>query len=372
MRIVHLTNVHPPGDTRIFHKECVSLARAGYDVVFVCAGATSGVVDGVRLVGVAPASGRLGRATVSAWRVLRSGVRERGDLYHYHDPELLWVALALRAMGRPVVFDAHEDVPKQIMSKEWIPRPLRRAVAAVTRWTLRLGTWPLSAAVVATPPLVGVVGTKRVIVLSNFPLLTELCAPEVTSGSVARDIVYAGGITAARGALEMVQAVQLVDAALSPHLVLAGNPSDQRLADALAAADTDSRVTWVGWLDRGGVRDLFASAAVGLCVLHPEPNYVEAYPVKLFEYMAAGVPVVASDFPLWRSIVQDADCGLLVDPLDIEAIAQTISVILSDPERGTALGASGRRAVEERYNWEREFPKLVDLYETILAGRSVR
>ena len=85
----------------------------------------------------------------------------------------------------------------------------------------------------------------------------------------------------------------------------------------------------------------------------------------MFEYMAAGIPVLASDFPLWRCIVEEANCGMLVDPLDPEAIAKGMQWFIEHPDEALEMGQSGRRAVEERYNWEKEFPKLQALYDSI-------
>ena len=118
-------------------------------------------------------------------------------------------------------------------------------------------------------------------------------------------------------------------------------------------------------VDRAGVQQVLGQARVGLVTLHPIINYLDALPIKLFEYMAAGIPVVASDFPLWRQIVQDADCGLCVDPLDPAAIAQAIRELLADEARAQVLGMNGRRAVEQHYQWSVEAAKLLTLYRQL-------
>ena len=102
---------------------------------------------------------------------------------------------------------------------------------------------------------------------------------------------------------------------------------------------------------------------IGLVTLAPRPNYLESYPTKLFEYMASGVPVVASDFPLWRKIVEDAGCGLLVDPQKPEAIAKAMDWLFEHPNQAADMGAAGRRAAHRTYNWQSEADKLLALYE---------
>src|SRR5262249_18418576 len=125
------------------------------------------------------------------------------------------------------------------------------------------------------------------------------------------------------------------------------------------------QVCWHGMLDRTGVADLLGSVRAGLSVLHPEQNFLTALPVKMFEYMAAGIPVIASDFPLWREIIRAAGCGILVDPRDSSAIADAVNYLLTHDEEAEAMGRRGRHAVEEQFNWDREAEKLLAFYRSI-------
>ena len=114
------------------------------------------------------------------------------------------------------------------------------------------------------------------------------------------------------------------------------------------------------------------SFRAGLVVLHPTPAYVESLPIKLFEYMASGLPFVCSDFPLWRTMLHESHCGILVDPLDVEAIADALHVLLTRPAQAEEMGRSGRALVERRYSWESEARTLLDLYRQVQndVGRS--
>ena len=131
-KVRHLTSVHAIGDNRIFYRECKSLADAGHDVALIVGHPPTGPVAGVPVIGVGPPRNRLDRATRVVWKVFRAARRERAEIYHLHDPELLWAGLLLKLLGHRVVYDVHEDAPKQIMNKPWIPWWARRVLSAGT------------------------------------------------------------------------------------------------------------------------------------------------------------------------------------------------------------------------------------------------
>lgn len=108
------------------------------------------------------------------------------------------------------------------------------------------------------------------------------------------------------------------------------------------------------------------SARCGIVIDHPISNYLDSYSTKMFEYMACGIPVVCSDFPLWVRLVGDADCGVSVDPMDPQAAVKAVEALCRNPDEARRLGANGRRAIRERYNWENEFAKLDDLYRRLM------
>jgi glycosyltransferase involved in cell wall biosynthesis len=149
------------------------------------------------------------------------------------------------------------------------------------------------------------------------------------------------------------------------RLALAGQFSEPGLEAELSAHAGWARVTAHGQLDRDGVRRVMARAIAGLVTLHPVANYLEALPVKMFEYMAAGIPVIASRFPLFRDIVEGGHCGLCVDPVDPQAIASAIDYLVTNPDIAKLMGENGRKAVLEKYNWSGQALKLTDFYGVI-------
>ena len=366
-KIAHLSSVHRAQDTRILHREGRSLAEAGYQVTVIANADADFEEHGVQVRALPKASGgRISRMTRQVAKVYQMAREERADLYHFHDPELIPVGLLLRIGGKPVIYDVHESVSKQIRSKPWIPKPLRAVVASLYRIMEKVVTPLFSGIVAATPGVAAYFNHLNTVVVQNYPVLSEL---QISDSDVPREpiVAYVGGIAEVRGAREMVTAMSLLPQDSPIRLILGGPVQGEQLANDLQTLPGSERITLAGILNRQEVADLLSRASVGLVTLHPEPNYLDAYPVKLFEYMAAGLPAVASNFPFWRQFVDDVGSGVMVDPLNPQAIADGILEIVTNPERSRQMGNAGARAVREKFNWDSEAEKLVDLYRGLLG-----
>lgn len=366
-RIVHLSSLHPALDVRIFHKECRSLARAGFDVHLVVHDPPAAVLDGVTLHAIPPAAGsKWTRAASRLARTYRAARALEAPVYHFHDPELIPVGAALKARGATVVYDVHEDAPREALT-QLRARPLdARILSATWRAYEALARRTLDGFVCATDDIASHFPAERRVVVANYPMRGEFegvahpAAPE----PVAR-FLYVGGLSKVRGVVEMLDAVAMLPPGEPAVLELMGRAFPAGLVDELARHPGWGRVDYRGWQEREAMVARFAGARAGLVVLQPAPEYVVSLPIKLFEYMAAGLPVVASDFPLWREIVEDAGCGLLVDPTDPAAIAGAMTWILRNPAEARAMGERGRRRAQERYSWDAEARRLTAFYEAL-------
>jgi len=371
MKVVHMTSVHPALDARIFYKECRSLARAGFHVTIVCPHSEDLVADEVHIKSVQGGRSRLGRMTRTAWRVYCESRKLRGDIYHFHDPELIPAGLLLRASGKDVIYDIHEDLPKDVFSKHYLPVWSKPLIAWLLQKLEVFVARRFSALVTVTPsiaerfrPL-----NYRTIIVHNYPHKKEIVCTEQTSPWEARrqSVAYVGLISANRGIREMVFAMSFLSKALPATLELAGNEQPENVKpEELSSHPGWGRVRHYGLLDQASTFRLLHGVRAGLVLFHPDPNHVEAMPQKIFEYMGAGLPVVASDFPLWRRILGDTGCGIFVNPLDPQAIAEAIEYILTHPQEAEEMGRRGQAAVLERYNWESQVDKLVSLYSGLI------
>ena len=221
--------------------------------------------------------------------------------------------------------------------------------------------------VAATPEIARHFPGSHAIVVQNFPIVDEfemrIGSPYSARPPVA---VYIGGIDALRGIKEMVQAFEFVPEHLESRFELAGMFEPLSLEADVRKLRGWQNVDFHGQISRTGVASLLGRGRVGLVLYHPAANHTFSQPTKLFEYMAAGIPVVASDFPRWREIVEGAGCGILVDPLDPRRIAQAVAWLLENPKEAEEMGRRGREAVLERYSWRTEAEKLIGFYKNIL------
>ena len=374
-KVFHLTTVHPRSDIRIRVKELGSLAKGNlHELTLVVADgqgtANLSQEEQLKIVdlGVLPGN-RIRRALAGIWRASALIRRERPDLVHFHDPELIPVGFWAKAMGSTVVYDIHEDAPQLAHSRAWIPAAIRYPLVwfiASTEWLLARFADGL---VPATPHIARRFPRHKTVVVQNFPLISELRTPQERTYSERDEcFVYIGVISAARCAVEMTRAISLLRRD-EVRLELAG-----MFESAELRADLESECGWRkteyhGTISRPQVAHALSRARAGLVIFKPAPNHMRAQPNKMFEYMSAGLPVIASDFPLWKEIISENECGVLVDPENPEDIAEAMRWILNNPEEAEAMGLRGQKSISETYNWSVEEGKLTTLYDQLLAIR---
>ena len=365
MKVCHLTSVHPVQDVRILYKECVSLAKAGNDVSLIVKSEKDRILEGVKIIAIREEGNRLKRTIFTALEVFKKALVTKADIYHFHDPELIPVGIILRIIGKKVIYDIHEDLPRQILNKTWIHPWLRSIISkisALLEWvSSRLF---FSRIVSATPKIAERFPKDTTIVIQNYPVITELVSNNNDYRERPYNIVYIGGIARIRGTLENITALEYVQNN-ECQIILAGKFESSEFEKQCRSLRAWNRVDFRGWQNRDQIKIILDNSRIGLVLLHPTINYLDAYPVKLFEYMAAGIPVIASDFPLWRKIVEDAQCGLLVNPLQPNNIAKKIDWLLENECAAQEMGLNGQKAIIEKYNWSIEEKKLNELYSSL-------
>jgi glycosyltransferase involved in cell wall biosynthesis len=369
IKVVHLTSVHPPFDNRIFYKECRSLAAAGFDVVLIAPHERSETVEGVYIKGISKPANRLERMTKTAWNIFRAARSEDAQIYHFHDPELISVGFLLRMSGSKVIYDVHEEFYTSVLQKPYLPRLARPILAVVLSCVERI-----------LQRFFHIVLAERYYTrrfprgttVLNYPVYESIdCLAGISQNRNTPRFIYTGGITADRGAYIHAGVVnQRKD--VEVHFVGRCAPETATRMREIAGANAD-RIFIEGeghFVPHRRILERYREGGWmgGLAIFPPTPHYIEKELTKFFEYMAAGIPVICSNFPRWRSLIEQSGVGLCVEPENSEQIQKAISYLVEHPHEARAMGERGQRAVREHFNWRSEEKHLLQLYKRILAS----
>jgi glycosyltransferase involved in cell wall biosynthesis len=367
--VVHLTSVHIATDTRIFQKQLKTLKEDGYRVSLIAPGTEDLVLDGIPVLHIPVYKNRLSRFIFGAWHVYRRAKALNADLYHFHDPELATVGLALRMSGKKVIYDVHEDMPRQLYDKEYLPSWIVRPLSWVLEKFELFAARRFNGIITVTQAIHARFPGEKAVMVQNFPILSQYLAIDTANYLLRpQTVIFMGVIQDIRGITEVVEAMEEV-AGKHPEAKfrLIGRIEPDSYRKQLEGMPGWMHVSAIGWLSQDEVNSYLEQARVGVVTYHPYPNHIEAQPNKLFEYMAAGLPVIASDFPLWRNIVDEYRCGLLVDPRSPGQVREAILWMLDHPDAAAEMGRRGREAVIKHFNWDTEAGYLRELYARVLG-----
>ena len=365
-----LTTVHVVFDIRIFHKQAKSLYKAGYDITLIAQHEVDEMVGGIKIVGLRRPKSRFDRMTSLVWRAFRKAITADADIYHLHDPELMPVAFMLKIMGKKVVYDMHENLPRQVASKSWINPVLRKLLPKIIYFFEFLILVRIPVIFAEHSYLKDYSWVNKYSIVLNMPIIARLTCLGVDV-AVKKDfaIGYIGGVSTLRGNVATIEVLNILkkEYGFEPRFDCVGPMSDAHKSEVLTlcASYNLSNVIFHGYLSPEKGWAIIAKCSIGLALLSRIPNYLESYPTKIFEYMAMKIPVITSDFTLYKEVIGDADCGFCIDPLEYKEIADTIYTMFQNPDRSLIMGDNGFHAVQTKYNWALEEKKLLDFYTTI-------
>ncbi len=373
MHIVHFTSAHPWDDIRILHKMCVEAVRQGHQVSLVAVDPEAkqdrkfdfkGVE--VHLLARRAGPGRLRRATKVAWRVTRYAVALKPDVLQFHDPELIPHA-ALVVPGRiPLIFDAHEDFVAQLEGKAWVKAGLKkRLLRAAMAGLRRLIAWRATHILAATDGVRAAYPSHKSRVVRNLPILAEFDSQaRLPLEQRGPEACYVGAISRARGIVELVEALALSPATEVLHL--AGRFETKELEASLRAMPGWAKLRYHGLVGRAEIAEILGRSRAGLVTLHATPNHLHAIPIKMLEYLCAGIVSIASDFEYWHGFVEQGRTALFVDPQDPQAIAAALEQVMAQP---AAFEAAMTPEARRRFAWEEEALVLEAVYAACHQSR---
>lgn len=366
MKICQVTSVHPRYDIRIFEKIAKSVAKSGYDsYILLCDSLPDEIKDGIVFCSVNfIAKNRIDRILHSAKKMYARALEIDADIYHIHDPELIGLGLRLKKKGKKVVFDSHEDYVHKIMDKGWIFKPLRKVVMFLYKTKEKRILKKYDGLISVTPHIVErlkKINTNTVMV-TNYPT-----ALNVPNNKKERIICFAGGISPCYMHHKIIEAIADID---DVKYCVAGK-IEESYVETLKKIRGFEKVEFLGMLDYNSVLELYSKSMLGVVTY----NYTKSLGgklgtlgvLKLFEYIQCNVPMIATDFELWKPIVEGNKVGICVDPNDSRQIKNAVNTLLNDT-KFNALCRENCNKIKNLYSWESQEKILLDFYENILNG----
>lgn len=359
-----LANGHSPFDTRIFVKQATSLAAAGYTVSIIVPHTRTETRDNIAILPVPPARGGFAKLLATPLRILRVALRQPAHaVFCIHDSDILVTGIALKLLGRTVLYDAHEDTPLQISYQHWIPRLVRKPYAWAYYLIEKLCGYWFNGIIVAEPVIAKYFPAHKTSLVRNFPLAKPF--REATAAPYAERatrLSYVGTLSRVRGLFQMLDAAEAASRETTFEFVLGGQFTPQSLERMVLEK---YKVTFLQWVNYEKLVALFVDSKIGIIIPNPIERYKTNYPVKLFEYMAAALPVIASREGESAAFVKEAGCGILVDPLNLQEISAAIVWLFQHPAEAEAMGKRGQALIFGKYNWENESRVLLDVFNRL-------
>ena len=372
IKITHLTTVHPRDDVRIRYKYVQTLSEdSNINVELVVAdgkGFQQAENYNIQDLGTS-GLGRLSRFLIGNYKIFKFSLTNKSRIFHFHDPELLPVIGLLKLMGRRVIFDMHENLPLQILKKDYIPSFLRIILSKIINFFQVIALYFIPVVFAEFSYKKYFSRVKNKVVILNYPK-KELISKIKANKRKEFTLGYMGSISQERGATIMLNTVDKLRSKGSHiiNILFVGEVHGQ-----LANTPIYKKAVGQGWAEFTGRLQpkqgwsLMAQCHVGMAVLQDSPNFIESYPTKLFEYMLLKLPIITSNFPLYAEIIQESQCGILVDPSSENEVSNAILKIMNNIEESKKMGERGFYSANDKYNWESEYNKLLSFYDQVLG-----
>lgn len=350
--VVNISSVHKSNDVRVFHKFALSLSDKFCSLLITCDGSSTRIDGGVKIIDLGNARCLI-RLFVKFPLILLHTVKNKANVCILHDPELLLIALPLKLFNVKVIYDIHEDYPKQILNKHYLSNKLKKPISFIFDKFEKLVARNLDGITCATKTIESKFKKFHAspVTIYNYPLIAE------NKNNAKRDNVvsYIGNISECRGIRQMIKLSNYSD---DYSLRIAGICHNKNLFEEIMYLK--NRGIFIGFLNRIEISNLLFKSKVGLLLLDPTENYLDSLPIKMFEYMSHGIPIIASDFPLWRNIIESHNCGFLVDPYDIHNINKIITKLVTNDSFFKTISENCIEAAKTHYNWLTEENKLLN------------
>ena len=362
-KICHVTSAHQPFDGRIFERECTSLAKQ-YEVYMIVPNTDDCERNNVHVLGVHIPPGRVKRLLHLKY-IYRRMKEVDADVYHIHEPELIPYALKMKKKGKVIIFDSHEDMPAMILNMNYLPKIVRKVVSPLYEKYENHSIRKFDGVISVDPRIVEKLKqhNSNTVMVTNYPQFKEI--ETIDRGDKA--ICFTGGIGYLWLVDNIIRSVENIDV----KVVLAGATTDDYIQRLKNLSGWD-KVDYRGHIPHKEALKIQQESFAGMALLDygiiVGGKWGTLGNTKLFEYMMAGTPIIATDFILWKEIINKYECGICVNPHDTNAIADAIKYLQGHPEEVKRMGENGKRASREEFNWSTQEKTLFDFYKKTVGA----
>lgn len=373
-KVVHISTVHPPLDTRIYYKECLSLAEEGFNTTLIISEhkdteqINRELINVIEIKKVKNRFFRILKSNLEAFKVAK---KLNADIYHLHDPELLLIGRLIKNKSNTVIFDVHEDYETSIRQKKYLKKPFNILFSKIYNFIEKILIKKLE---LCFAEKYYKEKYNRGIQILNYPLIKNLDIKQQSFSSNKSEVnlLYTGAISSDRGAYIHAELPNM-DKNIKVKLV--GICSNDTANQMYEITNDKSRLIIKGvneFIPRNEIDDEYKKGhwLAGLALFPPTDHYMKKELTKFFEYMNVGIPIICSNFPHWIEFIEKYQCGITVDPFNEKEIIDAIHYLRDNPQKALQMGENGKMAVQNELNWNKEKEKLIDWYNNLIRKRN--
>lgn len=363
-KVLVASSLHQWDDPRIFYKQCKTLVQHYHLTLMAISEDKLIIKDGIQIIGLSKPKiiiHRLINAVKIAYEVLK------GDytIFHFHDPELLWVGFIAKIFGKKVIFDIHENILGIVQIRNWIPKFFKKPLGFFILLLEKISQRIFDAIIVAVQPILK--NFKNTFTIRNFALVDS--EPTIKIKPKENTIVYVGAVTLSRGILDLIEvAIKLQKTNSSLKVIIIGKSRDQdfvkKLNRLIDSALIPNNIQYFGHINFLELKKYISTATLGVIPLHPNENYLNSYPTKIFDYMNWGLPYVYSDIPYWVKTFGDKCGGIPFHTQNNNDLYDKIEKIIYNDNLWSKLAAEGRKNIKY-FSWNEESRKLLQIYQNL-------
>jgi len=361
-----ITTVHDRFDGRIFHRQAITLKNAGYKITFLVPGNFNGIEEGIHIISF-PVMRNKYKRLLSNIRIVRTALKLKADIYHFHDPDFILFGVALKWISKQVViFDVHEDFSLVLLERDWIPKWLRKIYSTIYRFVEKSASKVFDGFITATDHIQTLFPKEKCIVVHNYPENNNIRLNQ--KNTISNSLVYIGGLTPIRGIEEMLKAVVISRDKLSIEIHIYGQFTDMNYEKKIMSIFNHEYIHFHDVLPMNEMYQKVSQYSAGIICYLPLPNHIESMPNKIFEYMMLGLPIIGTNFPLWKKIIDENGCGLTCNSSNSKEISDCILSLFSDANELENKARTSSIVYNNHYSWENEKRVLLNFYSSILEN----